>query len=169
MRIEETNSDKSVFIGDDHSEEFWLHNYYSLREFKPDFLLLEVIGKHRYWTAKDRELAKISEVYMPSKSNPGYNSDAFGLADDLDIPMIGIDVWEKPYDFPKEWEAKDAATNFEHSHGIREANMVEVAKEFLPQGKVLLIIGAEHLRGESELYKFGKTNEVEIKFFKMTL
>lgn len=163
---EVTNSKStSVLIGDNHSEEFWIYNHNKLRALKPDFLLLEVIGKHRYITKRERDNAKLSYVYMNNKQHQGYNSDAFMLADDLDVPMIGIDVWDKPYNFPKEWEDKDIKTNFLYSHTIRERNMLKVVKEIEDKGKFLLIVGAEHLRDDSILAIHARKKQYSIKMF----
>lgn len=158
---------KSVFLGDQHSAEFWFHNYSALRAFQPDYLLLEVIGKHRFMNKTERDKGKNSSMYLSNNTWDGYNSDAFLLADDLDIPMIGIDVWEDLYIFPTEWAIYDSVTNCEYSHRIRERNMVRVVNEFLPLGKVLLIVGAEHLRDDSELSILARRRNVDIKFFEL--
>ena len=163
--LDSVMSEQSVFLGDQHTAEFWSHNYKALISFKPDYLLLEVIGKHRYMNKREREKAKRSNVYLSNSANPGYNSDAFRLADDLDVPMIGIDTWTHPYMFPRHWDKKDRETNCEYSHRIRESNMVEVAKEFLPKGKVLLIVGAEHLRDDSELTILAKREKCRYSIF----
>lgn len=162
-----SKSKDSILIGDQHSAAFWNHNHNAFRDFKPDFLLLEVIGKHRYMTKEHRDKAKKSYVYMPNSNNPGYNGDAFKLADDLDIPMIGIDIWDKPYVFPKGWEQLDKHTNFEYSHSIRERQMVDTLLEFEGKGKFLLIVGAEHLREGSMLYHYANAKGYSIKKFSM--
>ncbi len=160
--------EQSVFIGDDHSAEFWEYNYNAFREFKPDYLLLEVIGKHRYLTKDERDDAKNTYVYMDDERQQGYNSDAFKLANDLDIPMIGIDIWDEPYIFDDGLDFNSTISNsdLDKSHRIREEQMTKVAKEFLAKGKVLLIVGAEHLREDSELALLAD-DHVDIKFFKM--
>lgn len=160
--------EKSILLGEDHSSEFWDINHSKFMAFKPDFLLLENIGIHRYITARERRKGKDSYVYMDNRTHPGYNSDAFKLADDLNIPMIGIDVWDRPYDFPVEWRRKDKETNFEYSHKIREGNMVRVLEEMEGNGKFLLIVGAEHLRDSSALRKHAQVMNHSVMFFKMT-
>lgn len=160
--------DVSVLIGDEHSEDFWKRNYEAFLLFKPDFLLLEVIGKHSYLNKRERNLAKLTNVFMEDSSQPGYNSDAFKLADVLDVPMIGIDTWEDPYVFPSEWDELDHKTNFEYSHKIREANMVGVLSRYENKGKCLLIVGSEHLRRESVLFKYASRKKHDIKLFHMS-
>lgn len=159
----------SVFLGDDHTQEFWEHNHKALRDFKPDYLLLEVIGRHRYHNAKERRLAMATDVYMDNPNHQGYNSDAFKLADDLDIPMIGIDTWDVPYVYNDGFtidEMLNDEKKLYESHRIREKRMTAVAKEFIDKGKVLLIVGAEHLRDSSELTKFAK-GKADLKLFKL--
>lgn len=159
----------SIFLGDDHSEEFWKYNYKALRDFKPDFLLLEVIGVHRYYNAVDRCRAMDTSVYMSNSMNMGYNSDAFNLGNDLDVPMIGIDTWVEPYIYDDGFSVEEVMSDPEKlyiSHGIRESRMVEVVKEFIGCGKILLIVGAEHLREDSELYRYA-SGVGEVKFFKL--
>lgn len=160
---------QSVFLGDDHSKAFWDHNHKALRAFKPDYLLLEVIGKHRFLTKQERQQAKKTDVYMDKVYLPGYNSDAFKLANDLNVPMIGIDIWDKPYQWPEEWDElwPKEDDHIENSHRIREANMVKVAEEFINKGKCLLIVGAEHLRDNSELTAMANDNNVNVRFFKL--
>lgn len=159
----------SVFLGDDHTQEFWEQNHEALRDFKPDYLLLEVIGRHRYLNANERRLAMSTDVYMDNPNHQGYNSDAFKLAEDLDVPMIGIDTWDMPYvyndGFTIDEMINDEKKLYE-SHRIREKRMATVAKEFIDKGKVLLIVGAEHLRDNSELTKFAK-GKADVKFFKL--
>lgn len=166
--LEGSSKNKSLLLGDQHSSDFWDYNYTALRKFKPDFLLLEVIGKHRYMNTNERVKAfnKLPSS-MKNRKNMGYSKDAFILGGDLNIPMIGIDVWDEPYVFPKHWDEKDKASNYEYSHNIRESNMLKVLKEFEPQGKVLLIVGAEHLRDDSKLTKFAIQKNIDVKFFKL--
>lgn len=161
-----TSNNQSVFLGDQHSKAFWEHNYDALRAFKPDYLLLEVIGKHRYLNQKQRNIAKSTDVYMGNAKQMGYNSDAFELADDLDIPMIGIDIWTKPYVWPVAWGNPIRECSLGLSHLVREARMTRVANEFLSEGKVLLIVGAEHLRDESELFQLAKRKAI-VKFYEL--
>lgn len=163
------NKTRSVFLGDDHSKAFWDYNHKALRAFKPDYLLLEVIGSHRYLTQRERQQAKKSDVYIDNTKLAGYNSDAFKLADDLNVPMIGIDVWDKPYQWPEEWEKQwsNEEDFIEHSHRLRESQMVNVAKEFVTKGKCLLIVGAEHLRDDSALRIFANNNNITTRFFKL--
>lgn len=157
---------QSVFLGDNHHKDFWEYNYKVLREFNPDYLLLEVIGKHRFYTKKERQEAKRSGIYLDDENVMGYNSDAFTLADDLDVPMIGIDTWTKPYEWPESWGDPDDESFQETSDFYREKRMVQVAKGFLPKGKVLLIVGAHHLRDTSPLYTLGKERAI-VKLFKL--
>lgn len=154
--------ERSIFLGDSHSKAFWDYNHEKIKLLKPDYLLLEVIGRHRFMNKNERDEGKRSEMYIDNNQWQGYNSDAFKLADELDIPMIGIDTWTKPYQDAPGFSNEPMSL----SHKIREKQMTLVAKEFINKGNFVLIVGGEHLRDNSELFQFANLNG-EVKFFNL--
>ena len=98
-----------------------------------DYLLSEEMGPNVIFSNVGKEQAIRNENFNGS-------SRSLELAIELDIPIIGIDLWDK------EVYKNDTDTNKVTSFKLREENMVKVIKEYKAKGNCAVIIGDTHLR-----------------------
>lgn len=138
------NKNKVIIFGEDHSSKERTIIENKIRKIRPDYLLSEELGPHRYFTGK--------EIRKGLKLNRYSNSDrTFKLGLELNIPVIGIDLWH------------NLPNNLKEQFKIRENHMVKVINSFKDKGLICVIVGDTHLRTirTKELGKPSPLNDIK--------
>lgn len=104
-----------------------------------DYLLMEGAGDQVLLTKQSKEHALKEE-----KWSIGPRDIEFGL--ELDLPIIGIDVWDKKAFSVDKYTEEGYALDLTYSFGIRERRMCSVISEYLRKGRIAMIVGDTHLR-----------------------
>lgn len=97
------------------------------------FLLSEELGPNIILTKVGKEQCIKNENYNGSPRS-------LELAIELDIPIVGIDLWDESV------YAKDTDKDKTHSFSVREQNMVSVITKYMAKGNCAVIVGDTHLR-----------------------
>lgn len=107
----------------------------AIRKIKPDFLLLEMLYEDEVWYA-DEALKRLKDCKVGGLCDPRLNKDWYELALELDRPCIGIDIDNEAI------RNLPLAKKFE----VREKHMVEMIKDYMISGTVVVVVGDTHLR-----------------------
>lgn len=157
-----------IIYGEDHTTEYRetinekIRKQHKLNPF--EFLLLEELGPHVYLTEKQKEQAIKNHVYSIGPMG-------LQLALDLDIPVVGIDLWDDAVYLQDKYDSEGMALDFTRSFRLRENKMVITIEEWWKKGNCAVIVGDSHLRTvkTKELgpvsplqFYFGKTPNAEI-------
>lgn len=128
------------------------------KEHPYQYILSEEVGDGVYTTTKQKEDAIKNEVF-----SIGPRSYKLGI--NLDLPVIGIDEWDKSkFKFP------GGTANIPKAFQVREARMKSVIKTYMALGSCAVLIGDAHLRktttkelgDPSKLQELAKLPEVTI-------
>ena len=106
-----------------------------VRKINPDFLLLEMLYEDEVWYA-DEALKKLKDCKVGGLCDPTLNKDWYEFALELDKPCIGIDIDNKTI----------ARLPISRQFEVREKHMVEMIKDYMITGKVVVVVGDTHLR-----------------------
>lgn len=103
------------------------------------FLLLEELGPHRYTTQAAKEKAINDEMYSIGPLG-------LELAILLNVPAIGIDLWNKEIHKTDKHGPDGTFTDARRSFLAREKQMYEVINRYRLIGRCAVIVGDTHLR-----------------------
>lgn len=103
------------------------------------FLLLEELGPHRYTTQKAKEKAINDQMYSIGPLG-------LELAILLNIPAIGIDLWNKEIHKTDKHGPNGTFTDARRSFLAREKHMYDVINRYHMLGRTAVIVGDTHLR-----------------------
>lgn len=125
--LESIKNNQIIIFGEDHSPQERTRIETHIRKLKPDYILSEELGPYKYFTQK--------EILKGIREKKYSNSDrTFKLGLELNIPVIGIDVWD------------NLPTNLIQQFKIREKYMVNTINSYRNKGLICVIIGDAHLR-----------------------
>lgn len=120
------------------------------------YLLTEEAGPYRYYQPiAIRQAIKGTMFSISDRS--------FNLGLELGIPVIGIDDWNDATYAQDKKGPRGVYLDCRNSFRIRERKMVSVTNEFLPKGRVALIVGDSHLRQQRNLV-MGETSPLYTTF-----
>lgn len=132
-----------VIYGEDHTTEYRevindkINKQHKLNSF--DFLLLEELGPYVYMTNKEKEQAIKNRLYSIGQMG-------LELAIALDIPAIGIDLWDDDVFIQDKYDKDGMAADFTRSFRLRENKMLITITEYWAKGNCAVIVGDSHLR-----------------------
>ncbi len=106
------------------------------------FLLSEEVGPYRYRTPAEIHRAIKDKMYSISDRS-------FHLALELNLPVIGIDVWSSKIHRLDKKDEDGFYTDCRESFYHRELYMVDVIRRYKENGRVAVIVGDSHLRLEA--------------------
>lgn len=137
---------KAVIYGEMHTPAERLHVERLIREHhkqKPfHYLLSEELGPYRYRTPEEIRKAIKDKMYSISDRS-------FHLALELNMPVIGIDVWSSKIHRLDKKDERGFYTDCRESFYQREMYMVDIIRRYKDHGRCAVIVGDSHLRLEA--------------------
>jgi hypothetical protein len=135
-------SERIIIFGEMHSnKEDKELSYKLIKEFKPDFLLHELLGEVEALTKEDirKHLNNCHDRNSgPILCEPSLNKDIYEIGYKYNIPIIGIDF--------DDHKGTLKGLNMKRQFLIRERKMVEGIKKYYNKGKLFVVVGDTHLR-----------------------
>lgn len=150
---------KLVIYGEDHTTQYReiinadIRTRHKLNPF--DYLILEELGPYSYQTKKEKEKAIEGKVYSIGPMG-------LELAIELNIPAIGMDLWDDDVYKDDKFDSNDFAVDIVRSFKLRENQMLNTILKYSKLGNCAVIVGDSHLRtvktkqlgGVSPLYTY---------------
>lgn len=134
---------KIVLYGEDHTKEYRkiINDDIILRNKQTpfDYLVLEELGPHSYFTQKEKVKAIKNQMWSVGPMG-------LQLAIELDIPAIGMDLWNDDTYKDDVFDDEDFAIDITRSFMLREKQMLEKITKYYAKGNVAVIVGDSHLR-----------------------
>lgn len=118
---------KVYIFGEDHTTKERDKIEKQIIRLLPKFILSEELGSHAYFSRTEMRKGMRKKVYSISDRT-------FKLGLHLNVPVIGIDIWDK------------LPTNTKDQFKVREKYMVETIEKYRKKGIVAVIVGDTHLR-----------------------
>ncbi len=137
MRLKRlSNKENKIYIfGENHSNLSEIKEIQEeIKKIKPDIALFELMYEDEVWSKEDAK-ERLSNCKEGELCDPALNKDLYELAFKLDIPCIGIDL-----------DIKDTKKSLKEKFQQREKHMVEMIKDYMVSGKIVVIVGDTHLR-----------------------